>query len=157
MFFQASAAGVTVVNQQPIRLGSPIRSSNLDPIQEMSAPSASKHHSKRSHTSSLPLNGGLVTSSSAASSVGQVNNNNNKNNGPVQRVRRESLGSAGGGGRSRPTTPSGRDVRALNLNNLSKSHPTVELPTEQASPVDLMNSMDKKVRPKSFWASWWRF
>ena len=79
--------------------------------------------------------------------------------GPVNRVRRESLGSAGGGGRSRPTTPSGhpRDVRALNLNNLSKSHSAVELPTEQASPVDLMQSMDKKVRPKSFWASWWRF
>ena len=162
LILQASAAGVTVVNPQPIRLGSPIRSSNLDPIQEMSAPSASKHHSKRP-TSSLPLNGGMPVSSSVggsvgiSGSVGQVNNNNNKNNGPVQRVRRESLGSAGGGGRSRPTTPSGRDVRALNLNNLSKSHPTVEMPTEQASPVDLMNSMDKKVRPKSFWASWWRF
>ena len=62
-----------------------------------------------------------------------------------------------GGSRSRPGTPSGRDVRALNLNNLSKSHPTVEMPTEQASPADLLNSMDKKVRPKSFWASWWRF
>ena len=147
---------MTVVNQQPIRLGSPIRSSNLDPIQEMSAPSAaSKHHSKRP-TSSLPLNSGMPVSGSGGTGS-QVNNNNNKNNGPVQRVRRESLGSAGGGGRSRPTTPSGRDIRALNLNNLSKSHPTVEMPTEQASPVDLMNSMDKKVRPKSFWASWWRF
>lgn len=155
-FFQASAAGVTVVNpgQQPptIRLGSPIRGGNLDPIQEMSAPKYSKQR-QALVSNSLPLNGGSH-SSAALSGSSPLNNNNNKQNGggPVQRVRRESLGSRS----SRPTTPSGQ-VRALNLNNLSKSHPSVELPTEQASPVDLLNSMEKKVRPKSFWASWWRF
>lgn len=140
---QASAAGVTVVSRdQPARLGSPIRT-NLDPIQELTPPASVKvpqSNPKRPLTSSLPLNNN------------GLNNNNNKN-GPIQRVRRESMG----GSRSRPGTPSGRDVRALNLNNLSKSHPTVEMPTEQASPADLLNSMDKKVRPKSFWASWWRF
>ena len=140
---QASAAGVTVVSRdQPARLGSPIRT-NLDPIQELTPPASVKvpqSNPKRPLTSSLPLNND------------GLNNNNNKN-GPIQRVRRESMG----GSRSRPGTPSGRDVRALNLNNLSKSHPTVEMPTEQASPADLLNSMDKKVRPKSFWASWWRF
>ena len=142
--FQASAAGVTVPsrdNPPPIRLGSPIRS-NLDPIQEMTPPALSKPIKK-------PNTSGQVVMPNAN---GQLNNNNNNKNGPVTRVRRESVGSV----RSRPTTPSGRDnVRTLNLNNLSKSQ--VELPTEQASPVDLMNSMEKKVRPKSFWASWWRF
>ena len=148
----ANTQSTSQSSQPPMRLGSPIRTSNLDPIQEMSAPSpagGSAKLSKRAMTSSLPLNGHLPLS----------NNNNNKSGAPgghhpVNRVRRESMGSSS---RSRPTTPSGRDVRALNLSNLSKSHPTVELPTEQASPVDLMNSMDKKVRPKSFWASWWRF
>ena len=142
--FPASAAGVTVPsrdNPPPIRLGSPIRS-NLDPIQEMTPPALSKPIKK-------PNTSGQVVMPNAN---GQLNNNNNNKNGPVTRVRRESVGSV----RSRPTTPSGRDnVRTLNLNNLSKSQ--VELPTEQASPVDLMNSMEKKVRPKSFWASWWRF
>ena len=123
-------------NPPPIRLGSPIRS-NLDPIQEMTAPALNKPIKKPSTAQVVMPNG--------------HNNNNNNKNGPVTRVRRESVGSV----RSRPTTPSGRDVRTLNLNNLSKSQ--VELPTEQASPVDLMNSMEKKVRPKSFWASWWRF
>lgn len=135
----------------PIRLGSPIRGGNLDPIQEI-GPKYNHQHKQRQTlvSNSLPLNGGGATTG--------VNNNNNKQNGgsgaggPVQRVRRESLGSRS----SRPTTPNGQ-VRALNLNNLSKSHPSVELPTEQASPVDLLNSMEKKVRPKSFWASWWRF
>ena len=128
-------------NPPPIRLGSPIRS-NLDPIQEMTPPALSKPIKK-------PNTSGQVVMPNAN---GQLNNNNNNKNGPVTRVRRESVGSV----RSRPTTPSGRDnVRTLNLNNLSKSQ--VELPTEQASPVDLMNSMEKKVRPKSFWASWWRF
>ena len=147
-FFQATAAGVTVVSRdQPSRLGSPIRTNLLDPIQEMTPPASVKAPQQhitnpKRPTSSLPLNNN------------GLNNNNNKNGGgPVQRVRRESVG----GSRSRPSTPSGRDVRALNLNNLSKSHPTVEMPTEQASPADLLNSMDKKVRPKSFWASWWRF
>lgn len=142
--FQASAAGVTVPsrdNPPPIRLGSPIRS-NLDPIQEMTPPALSKPIKKPNTTGQVVM----------PNANGQLNNNNNNKNGPVTRVRRESVGSV----RSRPTTPSGRDnVRTLNLNNLSKSQ--VELPTEQASPVDLMNSMEKKVRPKSFWASWWRF
>ena len=142
--FQASAAGVTVPSREnppPIRLGSPIRS-NLDPIQEMTPPALSKPIKKPNTTGQVVM----------PNANGQLNNNNNNKNGPVTRVRRESVGSV----RSRPTTPSGRDnVRTLNLNNLSKSQ--VELPTEQASPVDLMNSMEKKVRPKSFWASWWRF
>jgi hypothetical protein len=132
------------------RLGSPIRT-NLDPIQEMQIPPAvAPKPVKQSTTISLPTsNGGLTVTPTSHLN----NNNNNKNGGgPVHR-RRESIGSS----RSRPTTPSGRDVRALNLSNLSKSNPTVEMPTEQASPADLMNSMDKKVRPKSFWASWWRF
>ena len=128
-------------NPPPIRLGSPIRS-NLDPIQEMTPPALSKPIKKPNTTGQVVM----------PNANGQLNNNNNNKNGPVTRVRRESVGSV----RSRPTTPSGRDnVRTLNLNNLSKSQ--VELPTEQASPVDLMNSMEKKVRPKSFWASWWRF
>ena len=132
-------------NPPPIRLGSPIRS-NLDPIQEMTPPALSKPIKKPSMGN--PTQVGMPNANGGQ----HVNNNNNNKNGPVTRGRRESVGSV----RSRPTTPSGRDnVRTLNLNNLSKSQ--VELPTEQASPVDLMNSMEKKVRPKSFWASWWRF
>ncbi len=146
-------------------VGSPIKS-NLDPIQEMTPPAMRQVVPPPKRPPPV-----------AANSLPTSHNNNNiqkpsrtrreshHTSGSAGHVQSSTLMVGGGGGQaavgsrsSRPNTPSGRDVnvRALNLSNLSKSNST-EMPAEQVPPADLLSSLDKKVRPKSFWASWWRF
>lgn len=169
-FEAASKAAAAAAVSGSSGSSSPVKS-NLDPIQEMAGPVLNSGQPPtvpaipsgvsgrmpvvRRNSSSLPTSG--------QGSVSNTLNNNHKAPGGLHqggvRTRRESLGAPAGANRSRPQTPSSREVRTLNMTNLlGKSDISSPVVEQQQPGGDLLGSMDKKVRPKSsFWASLWRF
>lgn len=158
------------------RANSPVKAVHLDPIQELLA-----QHQQIVGNKSSALNS-TATSTVAQNGVNQnqplrQNGGTNYSSGQIQpRIRRESTGtvtSTTTPARIIPQTPLSRE-KSLNLKNTGSSSSNnnsssevvysgnnqrqlVEHSADLDSSEMIENNNSKKVRPKSFWASWWRF
>ena len=156
------------------RANSPVKAVHLDPIQELLA-----QHQQIVGNKSAALNSTATTAVQNGVSQNQQlrqNGSSNYSSGQVQpRIRRESTGtptSTTTQPRIIPQTPLSRE-KSLNLKNTGSSSSNnnsselvfsgnnqrqlVEHSADLDSSEMIENNNSKKVRPKSFWASWWRF
>ena len=169
------------------RSNSPVKTVHLDPIQELLSQhqhivgnkSASVAIGNPMNTAN-PNTAALSSNQHRLVTGGQNGSTNYNISGQQQqqhRIRRESTGTLTSStqGRTIPQTPLSRE-KSLNLKNTTGSsssnnnsselvysgnnvqRQTVEHHSGDLDSSDMIeNNNSKKVRPKSFWASWWRF
>ena len=165
------------------RSSSPVKTVHLDPIQELLSQHQQIVGNKSSSAVSQIQNQNSVTNANRQNGTqnggGSVSVSNNYSSGQHHhRIRRESSGTLSSAstaptqGRAIPQTPTSRE-KSLNLKNTGSSgsnnnsselvssgnnqRQLLEHSTDLDSADMIENNNGKKVRPKSFWASWWRF